>query len=146
MNTIWHRKPNLSEIKKLSKKTIDEYLGIEITEVGDDFLAGKIPVNETTSQPYGIIHGGANIVLAESLGSIACAHVIDVEKEICFGQEVNASHIRPVFSGFVTGVAKPLHIGRGTHIWQIELKNEQDKLSCFVKLTMAIKKRADLNY
>ena len=144
--SIWFQEHKLEDLNSVNKNTISEQIGIKITALGDDYIEGTMPADERTFQPYGLIHGGANIVLAESLGSIACAHVIDVEKEICFGQEVNASHIRPVFSGFVTGVAKPLHIGRGTHIWQIELKNEQDKLSCFVKLTMAIKKRADLNY
>ena len=144
MSNIWHRQPCLSAIKKMCENTIDNYLGIEIIEVGDNFLSGKIPVNSNTAQPFGILHGGANIVLAESLGSIASAHVINSETEICFGQEVNASHVRPVSSGFVTGTASPIHLGKRSHIWQIELKNDENKLSCFVKLTMAIKKRAEL--
>ena len=146
MSHIWHRRPCLSEIKKMCKSTIDTHLGIEIIEVGDNFLSGKIPVNSKTAQPFGIIHGGANIVLAESLGSIASAHVINSETEICFGQEVNASHIRPVSSGFVTGTASPIHLGKRSHIWQIELKNDEHKLSCFVKLTLAIKTRAVLKF
>lgn len=144
MSNIWHRQPCLSAIKKMCENTIDNYLGIEIIDVGDNFLSGRIPVNSNTAQPFGIIHGGANIVLAESLGSIASAHVINSETEICFGQEVNASHVRPVSSGFVTGTASPIHLGKRSHIWQIELKNDENKLSCFVKLTMAIKKRAEL--
>lgn len=146
MSNIWHRQPCLSAIKKMCENTIDNYLGIEIIDVGDNFLSGKIPVNSNTAQPFGIIHGGANIVLAESLGSIASAHVINSETEICFGQEVNASHVRPVSSGFVTGTASPIHLGKRSHIWQIELKNDENKLSCFVKLTMAIKKRAELKF
>lgn len=146
MSNIWHRQPCLSAIKKMCENTIDNYLGIEIIDVGDNFLSGRIPVNSNTAQPFGIIHGGANIVLAESLGSIASAHVINSETEICFGQEVNASHVRPVSSGFVTGTASPIHLGKRSHIWQIELKNDENKLSCFVKLTMAIKKRAELKF
>ena len=146
MSNIWHRQPCLSAIKKMCENTIDNYLGIEIIDIGDNFLSGKIPVNSNTAQPFGIIHGGANIVLAESLGSIASAHVINSETEICFGQEVNASHVRPVSSGFVTGTASPIHLGKRSHIWQIELKNDENKLSCFVKLTMAIKKRAELKF
>ncbi len=146
MSNIWHRQPCLSAIKKMCENTIDNYLGIEIIDVGDNFLSGKIPVNSNTAQPFGIIHGGANIVLAESLGSIASAHVINSETEICFGQEVNASHVRPVSSGFVTGTASPIHLGKRSHIWQIELKNDENKLSCFVKLTMAIKKRAEMKF
>ena len=146
MSHIWHRRPCLSEIKKMCESTIDTHLGIEIIEVGDNFLSGKIPVNSKTAQPFGIIHGGANIVLAESLGSIASAHVINRETEICFGQEVNASHVRPVSAGFVTGTASPIHLGKRSHIWQIELKNDENKLSCFVKLTMAIKTRAELKF
>ncbi|MAZ24710.1 MAG: esterase [Porticoccaceae bacterium] len=146
MSNIWHRQPCLSAIKKMCENTIDNYLGIEIIDVGDNFLSGKIPVNSNTAQPFGIIHGGANIVLAESLGSIASAHVINSGTEICFGQEVNASHVRPVSSGFVTGTASPIHLGKRSHIWQIELKNDENKLSCFVKLTMAIKKRAEMKF
>lgn len=146
MSNIWHRQPCLSAIKKMCENTIDNYLGIEIIDVGDNFLSGRIPVNSNTAQPFGIIHGGANIVLAESLGSISSAHVINSETEICFGQEVNASHVRPVSSGFVTGTASPIHLGKRSHIWQIELKNDENKLSCFVKLTMAIKKRAELKF
>ena len=146
MSNIGHRQPCLSAIKKMCENTIDNYLGIEIIDVGDNFLSGKIPVNSNTAQPFGIIHGGANIVLAESLGSIASAHVINSETEICFGQEVNASHVRPVSSGFVTGTASPIHLGKRSHIWQIELKNDENKLSCFVKLTMAIKKRAEMKF
>ena len=146
MSNIWHRQPCLSAIKKMCENTIDNYLDIEIIDVGDNFLSGKIPVNSNTAQPFGIIHGGANIVLAESLGSIASAHVINSETEICFGQEVNASHVRPVSSGFVTGTASPIHLGKRSHIWQIELKNDENKLSCFVKLTMAIKKRAEMKF
>ena len=146
MSNIWHRQPCLSAIKKMCENTIDNYLGIEIIDVGDNFLSGRIPVNSNTAQPFGIIHGGANIVLAESLGSIASAHVINSETEICFGQEVNASHVRPVSAGFVTGTASPIHLGKRSHIWQIELKNDENKLSCFVKLTMAIKTRAELKF
>jgi 1,4-dihydroxy-2-naphthoyl-CoA hydrolase len=125
-------------IHKMSQKTIDGHLGIEIIDVGDDYIMGTMPVDQRTVQPYGVVHGGANVVLAESLGSIAGGHVIDMTKQLCFGQEVSATHVRPVSSGLVIGTARPIHLGKRSHVWEIRLTNEEGKLSCLAKLTLAI--------
>ena len=98
MSAIWHRRPDPLLIGKMSQGTIDEHLEIIITDVGDDYLTGTMPADKRTFQPYGVVHGGANVVLAESLGSIAGAHVIDSDQYICLGQEVSATHLRPVSS------------------------------------------------
>ncbi len=123
---------------KMSEGTIDQHLGIKITEVGDDYLIGTMPADSRTFQPYGIVHGGANVVLAETLGSMAGANVIDSEHYLCMGQEVSATHLRPVSSGLVTGTARPIHLGRRSHVWEIRLTNGQGKLSCIAKLILAI--------
>jgi 1,4-dihydroxy-2-naphthoyl-CoA hydrolase len=122
----------------MSQKTIDGHLGIEIIDVGDDYIVGTMPVDQRTVQPYGVVHGGANVVLAESLGSIAGGHVIDMTKQLCFGQEVSATHVRPVSSGLVIGTARPIHLGKRSHVWEIRLTNEEGKLSCLAKLILAI--------
>jgi 1,4-dihydroxy-2-naphthoyl-CoA hydrolase len=138
MSSIWHHTPNPSMMDKMSEGTIDQHLGIKITEVGDDYLIGTMPADSRTFQPYGIVHGGANVVLAETLGSMAGAHIIDSEHYLCMGQEVSATHLRPVSSGLVTGTARPIHLGRRSHVWEIRLTNDQGKLSCIAKLILAI--------
>jgi 1,4-dihydroxy-2-naphthoyl-CoA hydrolase len=139
MSSIWHQKPNLDMINdQMNKNTIVEWLGIQITEVGDDFLSGTMPADTRTFQPYGVVHGGANVVLAETLGSVAGAHVIDMSTTKCLGQDVNATHLRPVSSGLVLGIAKPIHLGRRSHVWEIRLTNEAGKLTCISKLTLVI--------
>ena len=138
-SSIWHNRPNLEAMNgKMNSGTIVEHLGIKITEVGDDFLTGTMPADARTFQPYGVVHGGANVVLAETLGSIAGAHVIDFKTTKCLGQEVSASHLRPVSSGLVTGTARPIHLGRRSHIWEIRLEDDRGKLTCLSKLTLAI--------
>ena len=144
MSSIWHHMPNPSLMEKTSEGTIDQHLGIKITDVGDDYLTGTMPADHRTFQPYGIVHGGANVVLAETLGSMAGAHVIDTEHYLCMGQEVSATHLRPVSSGLVTGTARPIHLGRRSQVWEIRLTNDQGKLSCITKLILAIvPKKAD---
>ena len=138
MSSIWYHTPNPSMMDKMSEGTIDQRLGIKITEVGDDYLIGTMPADSRTFQPYGIVHGGANVVLAETLGSMAGAHIIDSEHYLCMGQEVSATHLRPVSSGLVTGTARPIHLGRRSHVWEIRLTNGQGKLSCIAKLILAI--------
>ena len=139
MSSIWHRKPDIDVINnQMNKGTIGEHLEILMTEVGDDYITGTMPADARTFQPYGVVHGGANVVLAESLGSIAGAHVIDFATSKCLGQEVSASHLRPVSSGLVTGTARPIHLGRRSHIWEIRLTNDEGKLTCISKLTLAI--------
>jgi|TARA_B110000902_G_scaffold187211_1_gene211846 1,4-dihydroxy-2-naphthoyl-CoA hydrolase len=138
-SSIWQNRPNLETMNgEMNSGTIVEHLGIKITEVGDDFLTGTMPADARTFQPYGVVHGGANVVLAETLGSIAGAHVIDFKTTKCLGQEVSASHLRPVSSGLVTGTARPIHLGRRSHIWEIRLEDDRGKLTCLSKLTLAI--------
>jgi|TARA_B110000879_G_scaffold75384_1_gene105140 1,4-dihydroxy-2-naphthoyl-CoA hydrolase len=139
MSSIWHTVPNIEVINnRLNKGTICDQLGIVVTEVGDDFIKGTMPADARTFQPFGVVHGGANVVLAESLGSIAGAHVVDMSQAKCLGQEVSATHLRPVSSGLVTGTAKPIHLGRRSQVWEIRLENDQGKLTCISKLTLAI--------
>ena len=122
----------------MSKNTILETIGIEITEITDDSIKGKMPVDHRTKQPAGILHGGASVVLAESLGSIASNLTVDQTKYYCVGLDVNANHIRPVNKGYVYGTTIPIHIGKKTHVWGIEIKNEEGKLVSISRLTMAV--------
>jgi len=139
MSSIWHHRPNIDVINNsINQGTICEQLGIVVTEVGDDFIKGTMPADARTFQPFGVVHGGANVVLAESLGSIGGAHVIDLGSAKALGQEVSATHLRPVSSGLVTGTAKPIHLGRRSQVWEIRLEDDQGKLSCISKLTLAI--------
>jgi 1,4-dihydroxy-2-naphthoyl-CoA hydrolase len=135
---IWFREYLVQEINDRPKAHIGTLLGIEFTEVGEDFISARMPVDERTHQPYGILHGGASVVLAETLGSVASSMVIDSEKLIGVGLEVNANHLRPVKSGFVTGICKALHIGGKTHVWEIKIYNDKGKMSCISRLTVAI--------
>lgn len=139
MSSIWHRTPDIDMMNdQMNKGTIVDHLGIVMTEVGDDFLTGTMPADARTFQPYGVVHGGANVVLAETLGSTAGAHVIDFATSKCLGQEVSATHLRPVSFGFVIGTARPIHLGRRSHVWEIRLTNEEGKLTCISKLILAI--------
>jgi len=114
-----------------------EHLGIEFLEFGADFLKARMPVDSRTRQPAGILHGGASVALAETLGSIAAGLCVDREKKGIVGLEINANHIRPVTEGWVTGVTRPIHIGNSTQVWEIRIYNEQDKLVCISRLTVA---------
>jgi len=137
--SIWFNKElSLDHFGHLGKGTMGEYLGIEWVELGADFLKAKMPVDHRTKQPYGLLHGGASCVLAETIGSVASAMVIDHGKFYCVGLEINANHIRSVREGYVTGVASPLHLGATTHVWDIKIVDEREKLVCVSRLTMAI--------
>jgi 1,4-dihydroxy-2-naphthoyl-CoA hydrolase len=125
-------------INSLSKGTMAERIGIEITEIGGDYLKGKMPVDKRTVQTYGILHGGASAALAETLGSIAGMMTLDYEKEFCVGLEINANHVKSVRSGYVYGTAKPLHIGGKTQVWESKIENESGQLTCISRLTLAI--------
>jgi len=137
-NNMYHKEYTLEEIDGMDKNTIHESLGIEITELGKDSLSGKMPVDNRTVQPFRLLHGGANVVLAESLGSLASSLIVNPDTHYAVGLNINASHMRPVKKGFVYGEAKPVNIGRATHIWNIDIKNEEGKLVCNCRLTMAI--------
>ncbi len=137
--SIWAREDlKLEEINSFNQNTLVEHLNIVINEIGEDSLTGTMPVNSTTHQPFGVLHGGASCVLAESLGSIASNLCVDNSTHYCVGLEINANHIRPATSGMVTGVAKLIHMGRTTHIWDIKISNEDSKLVCISRLTMAV--------
>lgn len=135
---IWYREYNVQELNGRPANHLGALLGIEFTEIGEDFLIARMPVDERTHQPYGILHGGASVVLAESLGSVASSMIIDWDKYIGVGLEVNANHLRPVKSGFVTGICKSLHIGAKTHVWEIKIYNDKGKMNCISRLTVAI--------
>lgn len=135
---IWSREYTVEEINGRPKGHIGDLLGIEFIEIGHDSISARMPVNEKTHQPYGILHGGASVVLAESLGSVASNMVINSDKYIGVGLEVNANHLRPVKSGFVTGICTPIHIGGKTHVWDIKLYDDRGKMNCISRLTVAI--------
>lgn len=138
MMTLWKTPTTLDQLKEMSKGTLIEHLGIEYVEIGDDHLKAKMPVDSRTKQPAGLLHGGASVALAETLGSMAAALCVDREKKGIVGVEVNANHIRPVKDGWVIGVTKPVHIGATTQIWEINIHNEEDKLVCVSRLTVAV--------
>ncbi len=135
--TIWKTPMTPDEVNSLSPSTMVEYLGIKITEVGDDYMKGTMPVDHRTHQPMRILHGGASVVLAETLGSFA-AHMACEPGCPCVGLEINANHIRSAKTGVVTGVAKPIHLGRTTQIWDITITDEDSKKVCVSRLTMAV--------
>ncbi len=141
---LWFKEYTVEALQEYSKNTILEHLGIELTKIGEDYLEGRMPVNEKTHRPGGILHGGASVVLAESLGSLAAWMCVDPEKYDTVGMEVNANHVRSVHNGCVYGKTTPLHIGRRTHIWEMILTNEQGKLVCISRITMAVVPKADI--
>lgn len=125
-------------LNKLVRGSLSERMGVEYLEVGADFLKARMPVDERTKQPFGYLHGGASAALAEELGSMAANLSIDQTKAFAFGLEINANHIRSVKEGFVTGISRPLHIGKNTQVWEIKMYNDQDQLTCVSRLTMAV--------
>lgn len=135
---LWQIRLTAEQLREMSRNTIHESLGIEITEIGDDFVRGRMPVDRRTHQPYGLLHGGASVVLAESLGSIGAGLVVAGSGARVVGLEVNANHLRAVREGWVTGTARALHIGRSTQVWEIRLENDAGELSCISRLTMAV--------
>jgi 1,4-dihydroxy-2-naphthoyl-CoA hydrolase len=137
--SIWFRPYTLAE---LQLGGLAKYIGIELTEIGADFLRGRMPVNENTRQPYGILHGGASVALAETLGSYGAGLVIDSARYQCVGQEINANHVRAVSDGYVIGTARPAHLGRRSHVWEIRIVDERDRLVCISRITMYIVERA----
>ncbi|MGI2029794.1 hotdog fold thioesterase [Endozoicomonas acroporae] len=135
--SIWKR-PYSTETAAF-KENMCDHLGIEITEVGDDFLRGTMPVDRRTIQPMGLLHGGASVVLAETLGSIAANLCCD-DGAYCVGLEINANHLRSATSGKVTGTTRPIHIGRSTQVWEIKIEDDQGRPTCISRITMATKK------
>ena len=134
----WQHKPTLDALNQLSENNAVGHLGIEFTEVGEDSLTATMPVDERTLQPMGLLHGGASLLLAETLGSTASTLCIDFPHQQAVGLDINANHLRPVRSGIVTGVVKAIKVGRRNHVWEIRITDEQDRLVCISRLTMAI--------
>ncbi len=139
--TIWRDVPDIDRINQYRMDSMVETLGIEITEVGEDYIKGTMPVDRRTLQPEGKLHGGASAALAETLGSIGSTLCIDMQRYYCVGMSINSNHLRPVTDGIVTGVATPLHLGLTTHIWNIDVFASHNKLISVSRLTTAILKR-----
>ena len=134
---IWKKPLSLEMLRQAHAKTAIEHLGIEITEIGDDFLRGRVPVDERTRQPYGLLHGGVSVVLAETLGSMGAFYSCPAGQR-AVGLDINANHLRAATSGWVTGTARPVHIGRTTQVWQIDMVNDEGQLTCVSRITMAV--------
>lgn len=128
----------MTKLMKLSKNTMVDHLGIEFTEIGSNYIKAKMPVDHRTVQPMGLLHGGASVALAETLGSVASAMLIDVNKYICVGLEINANHIRSATDGYVEGKVTPIHLGKKTHIWDIRITHDNGNLISVSRLTVAI--------
>lgn len=136
---IWYETGLTADrLQPLSRNTMAEHLGIEFTEVGEDYIRGRMPVDHRTRQPYGLLHGGASVALAETLGSVGAAMVVNHSKYNAVGLEINANHVRGAREGFVTGTARPVHIGKSTQVWEIRIVDDREKLTCISRLTVAI--------
>ena len=127
----------LESLNKWSENTLAQHLGIEFTGIGEDYLEARMPVDSRTRQPLGLLHGGASVALAETLGSVAATLCVDSTK-FCVGLEINANHVKGVREGFVRGITKPIHIGKQTHVWEIRLTNDAGELICISRITMAV--------
>ena len=135
---LWKQQTDIDRINASRGNTLLDALGIRCTEIGDDFVRGTMPVDGRTHQPYGLLHGGASVALAETLGSLAGNLCLDADKEYAVGLDINANHVRAVSKGIVTGTARPLHIGRTTQVWEIRIEDEAQKLVCISRLTLAV--------
>lgn len=142
--SIWRNLRTLEDLNANRAGTLIENLGILFTEIGADFIRGTMPVDRRTAQPYGLLHGGASVALAESLGSMGAAMCVDADEYQVVGQEINANHVRAARSGLVTGTARAVHMGGRTHVWTIDIVNEAQKLVCISRITMAVIKRGAL--
>jgi uncharacterized protein (TIGR00369 family) len=142
--SIWRSPQTLDALNAASEGTLVRHLDIVFSEIGDDFLRATMPVDERTQQPYGLLHGGASVVLAETLGSTGANMCVDQSEYLCVGQEINANHVRSARRGRVTGTARPVHVGGRTQVWAIDIVNEADDLVCVSRLTMAIMRTGTL--
>jgi 1,4-dihydroxy-2-naphthoyl-CoA hydrolase len=133
----------IEALNKLCRKTLAEQIGIEITAIGPDYLEGRLPVDDRTRQPFGLLHGGASVALAETLGSIAASCCLDPAKQFCVGLEINANHLKSVREGYAIGTARPIHIGKKTHVWEIRICSEANDLICISRLTIAVLDKKD---
>jgi 1,4-dihydroxy-2-naphthoyl-CoA hydrolase len=142
--TIWRSLRSIEDLNSSRPGTMVEHIGIEFTEIGDDFIRGTMPVDSRTHQPYGLLHGGASVALAETLGSTGATMCVDTREYQCVGQEINANHVRAARNGLVTGTARPVHLGGRTQVWVIDIVNEAGKLVCTSRLTVAVIRRGSL--
>ncbi len=134
----------LEQLNNFSPNTMVEHLGIQFTEISDNFITATMPVDHRTHQPMGLLHGGASVALAETLGSVAATLCVDTKLQYCVGLEINANHIKSIRSGIVTGKASPIHLGKSTQVWEIRITGENDELVCVSRITMAVlNKKAD---
>jgi 1,4-dihydroxy-2-naphthoyl-CoA hydrolase len=140
---IWTSPPKISILNALCNNTAVKQLGIQFTEVGDDYMKATMPVDHRTHQPLGLLHGGASVLLAETIGSMAANQCVDHATQYCVGLEINANHIRSVRNGLVTGTARPLHLGKSTHVWEIRIEDERGRPVCISRLTMAVQNRKE---
>jgi 1,4-dihydroxy-2-naphthoyl-CoA hydrolase len=134
---IWKRPVSVEELTRSHINTAPAYLGVEFLEVGDDFIRARVPVDKRTRQPYGRLHGGVSVLLAETLGSCGAVYCCP-EGQTVLGLDINANHVRGATDGWVTGITRPVHIGRSTHVWEIQLHNEAGELTCVSRITMAV--------
>jgi 1,4-dihydroxy-2-naphthoyl-CoA hydrolase len=135
---IFKEATTVEALNAWSKNTLTEHLGIAFVTIGEDFLEARMPVDARTHQPMGLLHGGASVALAETMGSVAATLCVDRSKQYCVGLEINANHLKGVRDGFVTGITKPIHIGKKTQVWEIRISNELKELVCVSRITMAV--------
>jgi len=138
---IWKQKLNTTDLNNQRKNTLAETIAIAFEEIGENYLKASMPVSPVVHQPYGLLHGGASAALAETVGSVASWMCIDPQKQICVGMEINCNHIKSKKNGMVTAVARPLHIGAASHVWDIRIEDENNKLICVSRLTVAVLKK-----
>lgn len=140
---IFREHIDVKALNGLSKNTLAEQIGIEFTAVGEDFIEARMPVDRRTHQPFGLLHGGASVALAETLGSVAATCCVDTSRQFCVGLEINANHIRSARDGYVTGTAKPVHVGKKTQVWEIRITNDANELVCISRITLAVLDKKD---
>jgi 1,4-dihydroxy-2-naphthoyl-CoA hydrolase len=142
--TIWKSPRTAEELNSGGAGTLIAHLGMRFTEVGEDFVRGTMPVDARTMQPYGLLHGGASVALAETLGSMGATMCVDTKEYVCVGQEINANHVRAARAGQVTGTARPVHVGGRTQVWIIDIRDDAGNLVCTSRLTIAIIRRGSM--
>ena len=143
-NKIWYGNPTIESIDWMNAKTLSESLNIRVTEIGSDYIKGTMPVDDRTKQPFGLLHGGASVALAETLGSIASFLMVNPDLFIGVGIEINANHIKAVTSGMVTGICKPIHVKGINHIWEIKIYNDTGDLTCISRFTCTVVSKAKM--
>lgn len=139
--SIWKMPINQNLLQARAKNTFAEFIGIRFIDIGDDYLKATLPVDHTTKQPLGFLNGGVSAALAETVASTAANYCVDQKDYYCVGLDVNANHLRPVLSGIVTAIAKPLHLGNKTQVWEIKIENDAQKLACIARMTVAVVNR-----